>query len=166
MNTDVDFVKQLTEVGDVPGTEEHEEIRLEPFEPKEVVSNPHQNATDVVYDYATVRGSMHMQHQMLLEAAKVALEFARNTESPRAMEAFSTIMNQLSTVNTSMTSFHMEMIKLEEARRKLEGKEEKLIQSNGTFYGSPSDMMDELGTLAETRRNGASEQDDDDGIDE
>lgn len=156
-----DFVKQLTQL-DGEGISETDELaRLEPFTPVAPISNPMRSTDDVRTDYQTVRSSLHIQHQMLLEAAKVALEFARNTESPRAMEGFATIMRQLSEVNTSMTGFHSEMLKLEEARRKLEGQEAtKLVESNGTFYGNPLDMMEEEGSLAEAKRMETYEHDD------
>lgn len=153
MVNEQDFVKDLTSMEGIEPDTDLEESRLDAFEVTPVISNPNRTSDDVRCDYATVRGSMHMQHQMLLEAARVSLEFARNTESPRAMEAFSAIMKQLSEVNLGMTGFHNEMMKLEEQRRKLEGQDSnKVIESEGMFYGNPADLMEQEGSLAEVRR--------------
>lgn len=156
-----DLISSLLDVSSLDETlgEETQEVRLEPFETKEVQSHPEDMSKDVLEDYKSVRGSMHTQQQMLLESAKVALEFARNTESPRAFEVFSQIMNQLTGLNVSMTKFHGEILELEKKRRDLlKGKSEgegntTIINAENVFYGTPSDMIEMQGSQVESRRN-------------
>lgn len=157
-----DLIAGLLDVSDLDETlgEETQEIKLEPFIPKAVQSHPSDMAQDVVEDYSSVRGTMHLQQQMLIESAKVALEFARNTESPRSFEVFTQIMDKLTQLNTGMTKFHQDMLDLEKKRRDLlKGSKESgdntttIINAENVFYGTPSDMIDREGSQTETRRN-------------
>lgn len=155
-----DLISNLLDVSSLDETlgEETEPTKIEPFVPKEVQSHPADMAKDVVDDYSSVRGTMHRQQQMMIEAANVALEFARNTESPRAFEVFSQLMDKLTQLNTGMTKFHHDILDLEKKRRDLEKGTKNtdsattIINAENVFYGTPSDMMEKEGSQSEARR--------------
>lgn len=155
-----DLIANLLDVSELDETlgEETDEIKLEPFKAKEVKSHPEDMSQDVVDDYSSVRGTMHRQQQMMIEAANVALEFARNTESPRAFEVFSQLMDKLTQLNTGMTKFHHDILDLEKKRRDMEKGSKSvdsgttIINAENVFYGTPSDMMEKEGSQSEARR--------------
>nr|3TXS_A Chain A, Terminase DNA packaging enzyme small subunit [Biquartavirus 44RR2]3TXS_B Chain B, Terminase DNA packaging enzyme small subunit [Biquartavirus 44RR2]3TXS_C Chain C, Terminase DNA packaging enzyme small subunit [Biquartavirus 44RR2]3TXS_D Chain D, Terminase DNA packaging enzyme small subunit [Biquartavirus 44RR2] len=76
---------------------------------RDPVSNPNNRKIDQDDDYELVRRNMHYQSQMLLDMAKIALENAKNADSPRHVEVFAQLMGQMTTTNKEMLKMHKEM---------------------------------------------------------
>ena len=85
----------LLDIGDLPGITGEEVVVYEPLQLVEVESNPSNRKPDLENDYTVVRRNMHYQSQMLMDAAKIFLETAKNSDSPRHMEVFSTLIGQM-----------------------------------------------------------------------
>lgn len=84
------FLDKILDVSDLPGIDGEKIVVYEPLQLEEVVSNPNNRKPDLEDDYMVVRRSLHHQNQMLMDAAKIFLETAKNADSPRHMEVFST----------------------------------------------------------------------------
>lgn len=115
------------------------------------VSNPNNKKLDQDDDYILVRRNMHYQAQMLLDMAKIALENAKNSDSPRQVEVFSQLMGQMTTTNKEIIKMHKEVKELSgTGSAPIDGQ----VQRDGDgqlieFEGSPDELleleMDEAG---------------------
>lgn len=118
----------------------------EPLELIEVKNNPNNRAPDLEEDYCTVRKTLHFQNQMLMDAAKIFLESAKNSDSPRHMEVFSTLMNQVTTSNKELLKIHKEMKEItNESTNTKNGQAGNMNINNAqVFVGSTSEFMDSI----------------------
>lgn len=146
-------LKTLTDIGDLPGLVGEEIVVYEPLKLEEVNSNPQNRAPDLEDDYKLVRRNMHYQQQMILDAAKIFLETAKNADSPRHMEVFATLMNQMTNGNKELLKLHKEMkdITAEQVGTKGGNNQSMNIENANIYVGSPTDMMDELGDSYEAQ---------------
>ena len=153
--SDLDF-KQLLDISDLPGIEGEEIVVYEPLELQEVSSNPADRKPDLEDDYSIVRKNMHYQSQMLLDAAKIFLETAKNADSPRHMEVFATLMGQMTSTNKEMLKLHKEMKDITNETTSTKGDTPAMnIANANVFMGSPADMLEEYGDTYEANdRNG------------
>lgn len=150
---------------DLPGVEGEEIAVYQPLELKEVESNPKERTVDLENDYTVVRKNLHFQQQMLMDAATIFLESAKNADSPRHMEVFATLMGQMTTTNKELLKLHNEMknITNEQVGTK-NGNSDKPQQGNvniqnaQVFLGSPTDLMDNIGDAFETQQKTVAEQ--------
>ena len=92
-------INKLLDISDLPGIDGEEIKVYEPLQLVEVKSNPQNRTPDLEDDYGIVRRNMHFQQQMLMDAAKIFLETAKNADSPRHMELFATLMGQMTPTN-------------------------------------------------------------------
>ena len=148
-------INKLLDITDLPGINGDEIPVYEKLELVEVKSNPHDRTPDLEDDYGVVRKNMHFQQQMLMDAARIFLETAKNADSPRHMEVFATLMGQMTTTNKEILKLHKEMkdITAEQIGTKGGGAQtgQMNIQNATVFMGSPTDLMDEVGDAYEAQ---------------
>ncbi|QPB12430.1 terminase small subunit [Providencia phage PSTCR6] len=149
-------VTKLLDLSDLPGIEGEEIAVYEPLELQEVSSNPTNRKPDLEDDYSIVRRNMHYQSQMLLDAAKIFLETAKNADSPRHMEVFATLMGQMTSTNKEMLKLHKEMKDITNETTSTKGETPAMnITNANVFMGSPADMLEEYGDTYEANdKNG------------
>lgn len=152
-------MSKLLELDGLPGVQGDEIPVYEPLQLVEVQSNPTNRQPDLEDDYQLVRRNMHFQSQMLLDAAKIFLETAKNADSPRHMEVFATLMTQMTNTNKEVLRVHKEMKEITDEKTgtgKDAGSNTMNIENATVFVGSPSDLMDEIGDSyeAKERANG------------
>lgn len=147
---------RIMDIGDLPGVEGEDIPVYEPLELIEVKSNPENRTVDLTDDYTLVRRNMHFQSQMLIDAAKIFLETAKNADSPRHMEVFSTLMGQMTNTNKELLKLHKEMKDITNESTNTKGETPTggnvNIQSAQVFVGSPTDMMDQFGDAFEAKQ--------------
>lgn len=148
--SDLDMSK-LLDLTAMPGFEGEEVVVYEPLELVEVKSNPNDRKPDLEDDYAVVRKNMHFQSQMLMDAAKIFLETAKNADSPRHMEVFSTLIGQLTNTSKELLKVHKEMKDITDEKTTTKGSGDVSIQNAQVFMGSPTDLMDQFGDAFTTR---------------
>lgn len=142
MNLDFSDLKDLSGIEGLSGE------NVEVYQPL-VLQEPHSDAnnrkTDQDADYELVRRNLHFQSQMLLDMAKIALENAKNADSPRHVEVFATLMGQMTTTNKEMLKMHKEMKEITGtgATSAIDGQ----VQRDGSgefieFEGSPDELLE------------------------
>lgn len=150
----LDMVK-LLDIEGIPGIEGQEIPVYEKLELVEVKSNPNDRKPDLEDDYSVVRKNMHFQQQMLMDAAKIFLETAKNADSPRHMEVFATLMGQMTTTNKEILKLHKEMKDITSEQvgtgKGANPHQGMNIQNATVFVGSTADMMDEFGDAYEAQ---------------
>ena len=146
-------IAQLLDITDLPGLDGDTVEVYQPLQLIDVESNPQNRTPDLEDDYMIVRKNMHYQSQMLMDAAKIFLETAKNADSPRHMEVFATLMGQMTTSNKELLKLHKEMKEItnEETKTKNSQPQGMNIQNATIFTGSPSDLMDEIGDCYEAQ---------------
>ena len=155
MSDNILDISKLMDISELPGIEGEEIEVYKPLELVEVQSNAQNRTPDLEDDYEVVRRNMHFQSQMLMDAAKIFLETAKNADSPRHMEVFSTLMGQMTKTNTELLKMHKEMkdITAEQVGTSKGGNQTQSVNiENATvFMGSPTDLMDEVGDSYEAQ---------------
>ncbi|ADG36139.1 gp16 terminase DNA packaging enzyme small subunit [Acinetobacter phage Acj61] len=147
--TDVLDMNELLNITDLPGVDGEELVVYEPLELTTVDSNPQNRTVDLEDDYTVVRKNLHFQQQMIFDAAKIFLETAKNADSPRHMEVFSTLMGQMTNTNKEILKLHREMKDITNEQTNV-SKDQPApgsvnIQNAQVFLGGPSDLMDQEG---------------------
>ena len=138
-------INDYMNVSDIPGIDDGDaDITLEKFELVPVVSDLNKRSDDIANDYGKVRQNMDFQQQMLLEAAKIALENARNGEHPKQMEVFATLMAQLTALNKGIISVHKDVTEISKPATPVGDK--PTINAENVYIGSTSDLMDKYGS--------------------
>lgn len=146
-------IGKLMDISELPGIQGEEIAVYEPLQLVEVDSNPQNRTPDLEDDYTVVRRNMHYQSQMLMDAAKIFLETAKNADSPRHMEVFSTLMGQMTSTNKEILKMHKEMKDITSEQVTTKGNQQTTnnIENATIFVGSPSDLMDEVGDSYEAQ---------------
>jgi hypothetical protein len=147
--SDVLDMNELLNITDLPGVDGEELVVYEPLELTTVDSNPQNRTVDLEEDYTVVRKNLHFQQQMIFDAAKIFLETAKNADSPRHMEVFSTLMGQMTNTNKEILKLHREMKDITNEQTNV-SKDQPApgsvnIQNAQVFLGGPSDLMDQEG---------------------
>lgn len=149
----------LMDISDIPGFNDTDNVPVyEPLVLSEVVSNPNNRIPDLEDDYTIVRRNMHHQAEMLMDAAKIMLETSKNSDSPRHMEVFATLMGQVTATNKEMLRVHKEMKEItnETTATNKTGITNNI--ENAVFMGSPSDMLEEFGDTYDVRAEQAARE--------
>lgn len=146
----------LMDISDIPGFNEEDKVVYEPLVLSEVKSNPNDRKPDLEDDYTIVRRNMHHQAEMLMDAAKVMLETSKNSDSPRHMEVFATLMGQVTATNKEMLRVHKEMKEITNETTATNGGNTQI--ENAFFMGSPSDMLEEFGDTYDVRAEQAARE--------
>jgi len=116
-----------------------------PFQLVPINSNIEDRKKDVSDDYTIVRQSLNFQQQMMMEAAKIALEAIRNGEHPRNIEVFSGLMGQLTALNEKILKTHKDVKELAEQAKPQE-QSKMSISADNVYITSPSELLDMYGT--------------------
>jgi len=141
----------------IPGAEPGEEVVVyEKLELKEVDSHPGNRTEDLEEDYSTARKTAHYMNQMIMDMAEIALHNAKNSESPKHVEVFTSLMNQLNVSNMSLVKIHKEMKEITEektATTKDDKPESPNMNINNAtvFVGSPTELMQKVGSAYDSR---------------
>lgn len=152
-----ELMTEILDVSALPGIEGQVVPEPGPHLPLELVevdSNPTNRTNDLESDYSAVRKNMHFQQQMLMNAATIFLETAKNADSPRHMEVFAALMGQMTTTNKEILKLHKEMKDITSETIKA-GKAQDSQGINITnaqvFLGGPTDLMEQVGDAFETK---------------
>lgn len=103
---------------------------------------------DLKTDYEIARKNIHYQQQMILNMATIALENAKNSESPRFVDSFTNLMNQMGKTNADLIKLHQELNKAlgkEIKTSKTNDKPSGNVTVNGdatVFVGTPQELME------------------------
>lgn len=143
---ELDMTK-LLDISGLPGVEFNDNIPVvyEPTVLEEVHSNFNDRRLDLEVDYSSSRESYHHQQHMLMEMAKIALENAKNSESPKHVEAFVRLMETMNSTSANLLKVHKEMqaITAETPKTPVAAPQGQMHIENATvFVGSPADLMD------------------------
>lgn len=141
-------LQELLNIDSLPGGVESGEdvVVYEKLELKPVESHPADRKPDLEEDYSLARKTAHYMNQMIMDMAEIALHNAKNSESPRHVEVFTSLMNQLNSSNMGLMKIHKEMREITEEKTTTttpnETKEGKVNIENATvFVGSPTELM-------------------------
>lgn len=146
MNDLLDFTS-LKDLSGIEGLNGEDVQVYAPLVLQEPISNPNNRKIDQDDDYSLVRRNMHFQTQMMMDMAKIALENAKNADSPRMVEVFSQLMGQMTSTNKEIIKMHKEMKELTSSEPSILGK----VQNDESgeiieFEGSPDELLElELG---------------------
>lgn len=155
---ELDF-NQLLSLDNIPGAVEGEEVVVyEKLELVPVESHPADRKSDLETDYAQARKTVHYMNQMLMNMAEIALHNAKNSESPKHVEAFTALMGQLNQANAGFMKIHKEMREITEEKTntstKPTGEGGNMNIENATvFVGSPTELMQKVGSAYEPKQN-------------
>lgn len=161
MNTNELDISSLMHVSDIPGIEDGAIATVEPMDLIEQGSNPANRQLDLTDDYSNVRKMLYFQQQMLMEAAKVSLEAARTSEAPRTMEVFATLMGQMTSTNKELLRIHKDMKDITSETTTVDKSApgtstatavQPQITAQNVFVGTPADLMNQVGTQYEARK--------------
>jgi len=149
MSSKFENINEVMELTGIPGLNDSSEVALiEPLELKEIESNLDLVSEDFRVDYELVRQSYHYQQQMILDAAQIALQNAKENDAPRAMEVFSTLMSMWSSTNKELLKMHKE---IKEIQKRQEPTEQAATvnntqNNNNIMIGTPADLLREFGS--------------------
>ena len=143
-------MKFLTNIDEVPGVDGTEIVVYEPLVLEDVESNAVDRTSDLQTDYAKTRQQMHYAQQMLLNAATIALENAKNGDGPKQMEVFASLMGQYSGSSKDLLKLHKEMKEITSEQTSAKGSgtttnQQLNIANAQVFVGGPTDLMDNIG---------------------
>ena len=148
MSTKFENINDAMDLVGIPGLNESAEGSLiEPLELKEIESNLDLVSEDFRTDYELVRQSYHYQQQMILDAAQIALQNAKENDAPRAMEVFSTLMSMWSSTNKELLKMHKEIKEIQKRQEPTEVATVNNTQNNNNIMiGTPADLLREFGS--------------------
>ena len=150
MSTKFENINEAMELAGIPGLNENAPFEVDIIEPivlKEIESNLDLVSEDFRTDYELVRQSYHYQQQMILDAAQIALQNAKENDSPRAMEVFSTLMSMWSSTNKELLKMHKEIKEIQKRQEPTEVATVNNTQNNNNIMiGTPADLLREFGS--------------------
>lgn len=150
-------LQELLNIDSLPGGVESGEdvVVYEKLELKPVESHPADRKPDLEEDYSLARKTAHYMNQMIMDMAEIALHNAKNSESPRHVEVFTSLMNQLNSSNMGLMKIHKEMREITEETTKPGGEKsaggDVNIESATVFVGSPTELMQKYGSAYEPK---------------
>ncbi|QJI10794.1 terminase small subunit [Buttiauxella phage vB_ButM_GuL6] len=150
-------LQELLNIDALPGGVESGEdvVVYEKLELKPVESHPADRKPDLEEDYSLARRTAHYMNQMIMDMAEIALHNAKNSESPRHVEVFTGLMNQLNSSNMGLMKIHKEMREITEEKTTTtptDKTNEKVNIENATvFVGSPTELMQKYGSAYEPK---------------
>lgn len=151
-------LQEMLNLDGLPGAAEGTEVVVyEKMELVDVESHPKERIADLETDYTLARKTAHHMNQMLMSMAEIALHNAKNSESPRHVEAFTSLMNQITASNSSLLKIHKEMkeiteekpVEKDEAKEKAPGMN---IQNATVYVGSPTELMQREGSAYDSKQ--------------
>lgn len=153
-------LQELLNIDSLPGSVETGEdvVVYEKLELVDVQSHPADRKPDLEEDYSLARKTAHHMNQMIMDMAEIALHNAKNSESPRHVEVFTSLMNQLNVSNIGLMKIHKEMREITEEKTTTTGTEkpagggEMNIENATVFVGSPTELMQKYGSAYEPKQ--------------
>lgn len=124
---------------------------IEPFAIVPIDSNSDNQDTELDRDYEKARKNLDALSQMAMEGAKTALENARNSDAPRQMEVFNQSLEKASGLQKDIIDIH-EKFKKSKGLDKPKSGGNTSVQAQNVFVGTPTQLMEQLGSNAEVRR--------------
>jgi len=148
MSTKFENINDAMDLVGIPGLNDSSEVALiEPLVLTEIESNLDLVSEDFRTDYELVRQSYHYQQQMILDAAQIALQNAKENDAPRAMEVFSTLMSMWSSTNKELLKMHKEIKEIQKRQEPTEVATVNNTQNNNNIMiGTPADLLREFGS--------------------
>lgn len=151
-------LQELLSLDNLPGCAEGEEVVVyEKLELKPVESHPYDRKADLETDYAIARKTAHFMNQMIMDMAEISLHNAKNSESPRHVEAFTSLMGQLHQANTAFMKIHKDMREITEEKTTTSSKTPEggnmNIENATVFVGSPTELMQKVGSAYDPKPN-------------
>lgn len=151
-------MNQLLDMSGLPGMsfDDSMPVVYEPTTLETVESHPAERAKDLETDYDLVRQTLNYQQQMLMAMGKIALENAKNSESPKHVDAFVNLMNSMTNVSKEILKVHKEMgaITNETTKTKDVPQQHQTstmnIENATVFVGTPAELMAKEGTQSES----------------
>lgn len=150
-------MKSLLDVSGLPVFDENSmPVVYEPTVLKEVVSNPANRAQDLQDDYSFARQSINQQQQMMMAMAAIALENAKNSESPNQLNSFVQLMAAMTSNTKEILKIHKEMDAITSEKTKASTETPKdqpsmNIENATVFVGTPSELMMKEGTQTQAK---------------
>lgn len=146
-------ISDLLSIEGLPNVEGEEIVVYEPTVLEDVTSHPNERKIDLESDYSLVRQNLNQQSQMMMAMAKIALENAKNAESPRHVEVFATLMGQLTSTNKELLKIHKDMkdITSEETKTNQAPASNMTIENAQVFLGTPTELMSRIGNSQDVK---------------
>ncbi|ADQ52929.1 terminase DNA packaging enzyme small subunit [Aeromonas phage AsFcp_4] len=149
-------MQQLLDVTGIPGMsfDDTMPVVYEPTVLEPVDSHPAERSKDLESDYDLVRQTLNFQQQMLMAMGKIALENAKNSESPKHVDAFVNLMNSMTNVSKEILKVHKEMGAITNETTKTKDAPQQAapsmnIEHATVFVGTPAELMAQEGTQSE-----------------
>lgn len=147
-------LQNLLDVTGLPGVIGDSPVVYEKLELQEVESHPDERVKDLYEDYKFVRETIRFQRQMLMNISTIALENAKNSESPKQVEAFTKLMAEMTSSISRLMQLHKDIndimnVKPESASAPSSN---TTIKADTVFVGTPADVMQQMGTQQESSK--------------
>lgn len=139
----------LLDVKGLPGVVGEDVVVYEKLELEAVESHPDERVQDLYDDYKFVRETIRFQRQMLMNISTIALENAKNSESPKQVDAFTKLMGEMTNSISRLMQLHKdinEIMNVKPAAAAGEVQGTTTIQAETVFVGTPADLMNQVGT--------------------
>lgn len=143
---DVFNLANLKDIEGLPGVIGEDVVVYEKLELQEVDSHPDDRLKDLYSDYEHVRETIRFQRQMLMNISTIALENAKNSESPKVVEAFAKLMKELTANNEQLMKLHKDINEIQNVKPSAPANDQTTINAETVFVGSPADLMQQVGT--------------------
>ncbi|MGL6228660.1 MAG: terminase small subunit [Culicoidibacterales bacterium] len=148
-------MEALLDMTGIPTVNEDEmEIVHPPLVLVDVESHPENRTIDLDDDYSAARRMMAYAEQMSLDLAKIVLENAKNSESPRHAEVAVQTINQLMTNAKERLKIHKEMKDITNqsvgAGTAAPAQGTVIDATVTVFEGTPNDLMNQEGSQMES----------------
>lgn len=149
-------MEKLLDVSGLPGFgEDDTPVVYEPTVLVEVQSNPTERAKDLESDYSFARQMINQQQQMMMAMATIALENAKNSESPNHLGAYTQLMAAMTSNIKEVMKLHKEMDAITSEKTKTGAPKQESpsmnIENATVFVGTPSELMMKEGTQTQAQ---------------
>ncbi|WNL62934.1 terminase small subunit [Citrobacter phage Ci1] len=139
-------LENLLDIKGLPGVVGEEVVVYEKLELETVESHPDDRVKDLYEDYKLVRETIRFQRQMLMNISTIALENAKNSESPKQVEAFTKLMSEMTNSMSKMMQLHKDINEITNAKPAGSSEAAPVIKADTVFVGTPADLMQQMGT--------------------
>lgn len=146
--TDDFNLANLLDIKGLPGVVGEEVVVYEKLELEAVESHPDERVKDLYDDYKFVRETIRFQRQMLMNISTIALENAKNSESPKQVEAFTKLMSEMTSSISKLMQLHKDINEILNVKPAAQSAEQgtTTIKADTVFVGTPADLMQQMGT--------------------
>ena len=142
-------IANLLDIKGLPGVIGEEVVVYEKLELEAVESHPDERVKDLYEDYKFVRETIRFQRQMLMNISTIALENAKNSESPKQVEAFTKLMSEMTNSVSKLMQLHKdinEVLNVKPTAQAGSTESGPTIKADTVFIGTPADLMTQMGT--------------------